>query len=353
MPLPKPTSEETEEEFISRCMANDVMNSEYPDRDQRYAVCNSLLGGKSNMDIERKGIKVDLKDSKDGSFVARIATLNVRDKDNDITRPGAFTEGKTVLVSAYMHGSWQGRLPVGKATIHEVGNEAIAEGQFNLNTTEGRDTYEAVKFAPELQEWSYGFYPELTEEGKGEEAGARILVKVTEKEISPVLAGAGVNTAVLAIKNQKQGNVQALIDSWGSWAGSFTGCVEVLSGKPGITEPEALCAWLHHEAEGVWPSEKEKNLSEGMTYAEQAEAVLAAVTDLADRTKSLADLRLKESRALSSTNRTRIQEVADALVKVKADLNVLLTATEPRDDNTLAQAVMLYIKIKNQLLEVT
>ncbi len=244
------------------------------------------------MDIERKGIKVDLKDAKDGSFVARIATLNVRDKDNDITRPGAFTEGKTVLVSAYMHGSWMGRLPVGKATIHERGNEVVAEGQFNLNTTEGRDTYEAVKFAPELQEWSYGFYPELTEEGKDEEAGARILVKVNEKEISPVLVGAGVNTGVLAIKNK----------------------------------------------------------SEGMTYAEQAEAVLAAVNDLADRTKSLADLRLKEGRTLSPANRARVKEVADALVKVEVDMKVLLA--EPRDDKALAQAVLLCLKIKNQLSEV-
>ncbi len=290
MPLPNPQSGETESEFISRCI--ETISGEFDSNEQRLAVCYQQWRGKSAMNIERKGIKVDLKDAKDGTFVARIATLGVRDKDNDITRPGAFTEGKTVLVSAYMHGSWMGRLPVGKATIHERGNEAVAEGQFNLNTTEGRDTYEAVKFAPELQEWSYGFYPELTEEGKDEEAGARILVKVNEKEISPVLVGAGVNTGVLAIKNK----------------------------------------------------------SAGMTYAEQAEAVLAAVNDLADRTKSLADLRLKEGRTLSPANRTRIQEVADALVKVEANMKTLLA--EPRDDKTLAQAVLLCLKIKNELSEV-
>ncbi len=292
MPLPKPHSGESSEDFTSRCMGDDMMNSEYPDRDQRFAICNNLFGGKSNMDIERKGIKVDLKDAKDGSFVARIATLNVRDKDNDITRPGAFTEGKTVLVSAYMHGSWMGRLPVGKATIHEQGNEVVAEGQFNLNTTEGRDTYEAVKFAPELQEWSYGFYPELTEDGKGEEAGARILVKVNEKEISPVLVGAGVNTAVLAIKNK----------------------------------------------------------SEGVTYTEQANAVLAAVNDLADRTKSLADLRLKEGRALGSLSRSRINDLVKSLGEVASNLKEL--ATEPKDEGALAQAKLVYMKIKYELSEV-
>jgi hypothetical protein len=41
-----------------------------------------------------------------------------------------------------------------------------------------------------------------------------------------------------------------------SWAGSFTKCVEILTDKPGIDNPEGLCSWLHHEAEGKWPGEK-------------------------------------------------------------------------------------------------
>ena len=53
-------------------------------------------------------------------------------------------------------------------------------------------------------------------------------------------------------------DIDSLIDTWDTWAGSYTGCVDALSGKPGITDPEALCAWLHHEAEGVWPGEKSK-----------------------------------------------------------------------------------------------
>lgn len=50
--------------------------------------------------------------------------------------------------------------------------------------------------------------------------------------------------------------IESLIDTWGSWAGSYTSCVDVLSDKPGITNPEALCAWLHYQAEGKWPGEK-------------------------------------------------------------------------------------------------
>jgi hypothetical protein len=41
MPLPKPEANENQQDFISRCMANDVMNSEFPEQDQRAGVCYS------------------------------------------------------------------------------------------------------------------------------------------------------------------------------------------------------------------------------------------------------------------------------------------------------------------------
>lgn len=59
----------------------------------------------------------------------------------------------------------------------------------------------------------------------------------------------------LFTESRKQGNIEAIISTWDEWAGSFTRCVEQLTGKPGITTPEALCAWLHHEATGKWPAE--------------------------------------------------------------------------------------------------
>ena len=41
MPIPKPTTTETEDKFISRCMGDNTMSTEYPDESQRYAVCKS------------------------------------------------------------------------------------------------------------------------------------------------------------------------------------------------------------------------------------------------------------------------------------------------------------------------
>ena len=41
MPIPKPGNDETRQEFIQRCMANEVMKDEYPKSPQRFAVCIS------------------------------------------------------------------------------------------------------------------------------------------------------------------------------------------------------------------------------------------------------------------------------------------------------------------------
>ena len=41
MPIPQPTESESENEFISRCMSDEKMKSEYTDEAQRYAVCAS------------------------------------------------------------------------------------------------------------------------------------------------------------------------------------------------------------------------------------------------------------------------------------------------------------------------
>lgn len=39
MPLPKPTNKENQQEFISRCMGDDMMSDEYRDQKQRAAIC--------------------------------------------------------------------------------------------------------------------------------------------------------------------------------------------------------------------------------------------------------------------------------------------------------------------------
>ena len=39
MPLPKPTKDQNQKDFMNDCMGDPTMNSEYPNQQQRLAVC--------------------------------------------------------------------------------------------------------------------------------------------------------------------------------------------------------------------------------------------------------------------------------------------------------------------------
>lgn len=70
--------------------------------------------------------------------------------------------------------------------------------------------------------------------------------------------------------------------------------------------------------------------AKGLRLESEHDAALAAVLGLADRYKSLFDLRTKEGRVLSDQNRKRIAALLDALETVKSDLQGLLSASEPK-----------------------
>lgn len=41
MPLPEPKKDENHQEFMNRCMADDNARKEFPDRRQRFKVCQA------------------------------------------------------------------------------------------------------------------------------------------------------------------------------------------------------------------------------------------------------------------------------------------------------------------------
>lgn len=147
---------------------------------------------------------VEIKSADKGQVSAVFATFNVVDKDGDVTVPGAFEDGAEVIISSYGHTSWSGALPVGKGRIRVMADEAVLEGQFFLDTTAGRDTFEVVKQLGARQEWSYGFDVLDAEDGIVDGRNVQILKKLLTHEVSPVLRGAGVNTRTLAVKAQKE-----------------------------------------------------------------------------------------------------------------------------------------------------
>lgn len=149
---------------------------------------------------------VTVKDAALGTVQAVFATLNVVDHDGDVTLPGAFKDGAQVVISSYGHKSWDGALPVGHGVIREVGDEAILDGQFLMDTTHGRDAFSTVKALSDvgLQEWSYSLQNVTGSFGHVDGQAVHFLEAIDVKEVSPVLVGAGIGTRTLATKSAGQ-----------------------------------------------------------------------------------------------------------------------------------------------------
>jgi hypothetical protein len=140
-------------------------------------------------------------DGQPGEFRAVFSTFNVIDLDGDVTRPGAFEDGAAVRVSYWGH-RWQD-LPVGRGVIHQDDKKAWVDGQFFMDTTAGKETYQTVKNLGELQEWSYGYDVEEWSKGEFEGQEVRFLIQLKVAEVSPVMLGAGIDTHTESIKGLK------------------------------------------------------------------------------------------------------------------------------------------------------
>jgi hypothetical protein len=221
----------------------------------------------STLEVKRFFPELKLSEA-EGVFRATIATLNVKDKDGDVTLKGFF--GKQTVPVLVGH-DW-GMVPVGKGTIFEEEGRAILEAKLNLKDANAKSVYEWLKFDFEngepKQEFSYGFQLEnggfKDGDFKGEEVrflqpksdgspGARI------HEASLVLVGAGEGTGTDAIK------------------------------------------------------------SNGMKFSEHADKTLAVLSEFAERARSLADLRGKEDRTLSDDNLEKIQTLRAELDEILED----------------------------------
>jgi hypothetical protein len=189
---------------------------------------------------------VQIVDEAEGRVKAIFATLNVKDHDGDVTLPGAFEKGARVRVSAYNHASWgPGQLPVGKGTIGEQGENAVADLEFFMNTTHGRDTFTVVKELGDMGEWSYGYDIVEAEPGKTKEGDkVQFLKKLKVHEVSPVLLGAGLGTRTLSAKRRQDDGGLGAIEfkstetTEDAWDGT-----RALAKASNAEDLEAISAW--------------------------------------------------------------------------------------------------------------
>lgn len=151
--------------------------------------------------MDTKSLRVEVKDAAAGTVTAVIATFDVVDCDGDVTPQGAFEEGAQTLISAYGHQSWGGELPVGKGVIRTTKTEALFDGQFFMDTSDGADTFAVVKQLGDLGQWSYGYDAVKHSFGDFNGQQVRFLEQLKVHEVSPVLLGAGVNTRTLSAKS--------------------------------------------------------------------------------------------------------------------------------------------------------
>ena len=168
--------------------------------------------------MESKTVLFKIDGDGEGSLTAVFATLKVIDKDQDVTQPGAFKTDQPVILSDYNHGAIPrfgsaGRPPVGKGTIREVGNEAIFNGKYFLDTTAGTEAYKTTKALGDLQEYSY-YYDVLDSElGKLEGKDVRYLKSLDVFEVSPVYRGAGEGTHTVSIKQGYTDEMAGVLDA--------------------------------------------------------------------------------------------------------------------------------------------
>lgn len=101
MPIPKPTSNENEDNFISRCMSDDKMKEEYPDEDQRFAVCQNAWETKQealNRILEMDVMYISLVDKganqKDIIYMSKNMPLEFKNSPNKVFEniPKSFIE---------------------------------------------------------------------------------------------------------------------------------------------------------------------------------------------------------------------------------------------------------------------
>lgn len=152
------------------------------------------------MKIEHKTIGSAKQATDAGEFEAVIATFGEVDSDGDVLEKGAF--GGQVVSVLPAHDSRS--VPLGKASVVDRGDEAVAVGQFNLEIPAARDWSSALRFdlahPPSKQEWSWGFVPTKFRFDTLDDQEVRVIEAVDLLEVSPVLRGASVGTRTIQAK---------------------------------------------------------------------------------------------------------------------------------------------------------
>lgn len=253
--------------------------------------------------------RVQVKNADLGEVEAVFATLKTIDADGDVILPGAIADGTQVVISAFMHESWKGKLPVGRGTIHEDGDELVVKARFFMDTTHGADTFATVKGLAgtdsgddNLGEWSFSLQDVVSTKSKWDGKTANVISQIGRvKEVSPVLEGAGVNTRTLIAKSLDDATqdlddeITATNVALNQWSPSYGNTITITAS--GTAAPDQ---------------------KSGRTFSEHLESVLADVKALTTRAEEVMALRAAKGKSLGDDARRLLSDLATALADVKA-----------------------------------
>lgn len=225
MPLPKPTVGEDRDSFVSRCMRDSKVTSEFPDSDQRLAVCISQYEGKQmteeHVDLEEyieeqeaKSETMDIafeykaepSEEEQGVFTGYGSIFGNKDLGNDVVVEGAFAKsigqkGAKAVKLLYQHRQDE---PIGVFDeIVEDRRGLKVKGRLAMGTQRGREVYELMKMGA-LDGLSIGYRVDPKGVDYDEKRKRRYLKSVDLMEISAVTFPMNPRARVQAVKGAER-----------------------------------------------------------------------------------------------------------------------------------------------------
>ena len=262
-----------------------------------------------------------------GEVEAVIATLNVKDHDQDVTLPGFFGKQHVSIVTAH---DWRDVM-LGKGVIEEEDDKAVFKGQFNMSEDDpqARQLFSRLVFdmehPPAKIEWSYSLF--VKEGGRvqftdDEKFGDGFWLGpvdgepgVVVDEVSPVLLGAGVETGTVGVK-AKKGETISILESLA---------------EMGDEEAKEMLA-LHEEL---------SHKDETQRFIDQLEQALASLKKVGVRAEEI-----MEKRPLGVESREQLAHISLEAKSLGERVAVLTVVT----DEDLLTEILRFRKLESEMM---
>tara|TARA_Y100001937_G_scaffold40529_1_gene57557 strand:+ start:661 stop:1494 length:834 start_codon:yes stop_codon:yes gene_type:complete len=220
MPIPKPKSGESRDKFMSRCLSSDVMQQDYSDNAQRFAVCSSSFDDKDKkmFDEEEQEISTgyfeveaelkayeedDDKEKEKGMFEGYASIFGNKDLGNDVIEKGAFMrslrrKGAKKIKMLYQHDTKE---PIGVFDkVTEDQNGLYVKGRLAMGTQKGKEVYELMKMGA-IDGLSVGYRVDAKGQSYDDKRKYRVLKEVELMEISAVTFPMNPRARIQAVKS--------------------------------------------------------------------------------------------------------------------------------------------------------